>query len=419
MKSFFNKMLRSKHEHLADYAKKAADFNLDPNKIFQKIENVKTSTKCPNDIYAKCQSILDELHLNYYIFDNIAEINGKRTNHQELLYCENSILTTVSVNKIYCGKLKIWHHVSVRDHICPSETTPYSIIDVAVKIIEHSDAADNENNEPEMLHMLHGQPEIIELLGYHIDPSHKQCMLVMEWCGGGDLFSYIEQNYHRADAAAIRNLICKVNIPVDHGAKIIRISLLQIKQIVMWLINAVIKCHKHNICYSDLKLDNIMFGSTNDVTSLKLIDFGAAVFTHDNGSEIIYKFISTSIHYTPPEIINAYYIQLNCDFLTNYHLAGENLFRIDIWQIGVIVYTLLNGHFPYDSKLSNKKNKYADIFSQISACHPPKYTKNIDIEGYPLCDNLAIDFISKLMEFDPAKRIPLEIALEHPWLRSF
>jgi serine/threonine protein kinase len=411
-------MLRSKHELSADYARKTAEFNLDPNKTFKKIERARTSSHNPKDMYAKCQSILDDLHLNYYVFDNIAEINGKRSNHQELLYCESGMLTTVSVNKVYRGKLKIWHHVSVKDHICLSETTAYDIIDVAVKIIEHSDAADNENNEPEMLHMLHGQSEIVTLLGYHIDPSHRQCMLVMEWCAGGDLFNYIERHYRKADDATVHSIVRAGNISVTQDTKVIRISVTQIKRILKWLICAVQKCHKNNICYSDLKLDNIMFGCKNDVSTLKLIDFGAAIFTHDHTSEIMYKFISTSVHYTPPEVINAYYIPLNCDFLTNYHLAGNNLFRVDIWQIGVIAYTLLHGHFPYDSKLNNKKSRYADIFGQVGDCRPLKYTKNIDVDGRRLCDELATDFISRLMEFDPMKRMDLDVALAHPWLEA-
>ncbi len=389
--------------------KKSTVLEDDPQKIFAKLHDINRSAKTPKDMLYKKHKILNEYCLDHYEFDTINTIHGKKTNHQELLYCENTPLATTSINKIYKGKLKIWYHTTVSDHICLSETIPYKIIDVAVKIIEHSDAAENENNEPEMLYNFKNETDFIRLYGYHIDPVKERCLLVLEWCAGGDLFSYIEKNYLCARPIGVKN---------KFEGRIIPISLKHIKYIVRWLISSILKCHDRDICHSDLKLDNIMFAIQDDIKSLRLIDFGASKYIHDHGRDIIYNFISTSAHYTPPEVINEFHMRLNCDFLYKYNVKGENLFKIDVWQIGVIVYILINGHFPFNSSKTNKQDRYNHIFKMIGMCEPLSFTKNKDINNIPLCSEQCIDFINKLMAYDPHNRISLKEALEHPWLRE-
>ena len=48
----------------------------------------------------------------------------------------------------------------------------------------------------------------------------------------------------------------------------------------------------------------------------------------------------------------------------------------------------------------------------------PQFTKKTDKNGVLLCDNVCIDFLSKLIAFDPAQRMNLTDALIHPWLNS-
>jgi serine/threonine protein kinase len=159
-----------------------------------------------------------------------------------------------------------------------------------------------------------------------------------------------------------------------------------------------------------------MLGIHNDISTLRLIDFGASKFIQDDGRDIIYKFLSTSIHYTPPEVIHYFHMKLNCKFLDNYRLYGFNLFKIDIWQIGIITYTLLHGYFPFDSSCPNKIERNRKIFQRIETCKSPVFTKKIDKNGKKICDDSCIDFINKLIAFDPQKRINLVDALNHPWL---
>lgn len=402
MKALFNKVFNNPDEPLG-LSKKDINlvFNKNPDDIFKYLRAAKSMGRSHSEALIRQQKILDRFQLEYYEFDTINEINGKKTNHQELLYDQNQPIATFSLNKVYKGKLKIWYHKSVQDHICLSATVPHEIVNVAVKTVEHSDAVENENNEPEMLYYLRNEPEVINLLGYHIDPAKELCILVLEWCEGGDLFKYIEKNYFK---------------PTIGRTKSIGISVNDIKYIIRWLIIAISKCHKQDICHSDLKLDNIMLAKVNDLTSLRLIDFGASKFTHDHGVDIIYRFLSTSVYYTPPEVIHNFHIKLNCKFLENYKLHGSNLFKIDIWQIGIIMYSLLHGQFPFNSDLQNKEARNYQIFKQIESCPPLKFTRKKDINGAALCNANCIDLLNKLIAFNPMDRISLDDALCHPWL---
>lgn len=341
------------------------------------------------------KKILMMNNIEYYEFDNIYLYNDKKTNHQELIYYNMKPINTTSVNNIYMGKLKIWYHKSVADHKCLSETYPYVIVDVAVKIIEQSDAIDNENNEPEMLDSMKDTGDVVRQYGYHIDLLSNKCMIVLEWCAGGDLFAYVQRHYIE---------------------KKITITKANIKGIIKWLIQAVIKCHNRGICHSDLKLDNIMFINVDDIESLRIIDFGASKYTNDHGRDIIYNYICTSPHYTPPEVINKFHQKLNCKFLQNYKLSGDNLFKIDEWQIGVITYILLTARYPFDSPNENIHIRNKKIFNKIEECRPPKFIKLLDANNEELATDDAIDFVNGLMAFNPMERIGLDAALKHKWL---
>ena len=231
-----------------------------------------------------------------------------------------------------------------------------------------------------MLYYLKNTSSVIDLFGYHIDFKSKKCVIVMEWCSGGDLFDYIQ--------------------------KYINLTEITVKIIIKNIISALLECHKLGICHSDLKLDNIMLSIPDDINSIKLIDFGSSKFIYENDKEIIYKFISTSPNYTPPEVIHKFHSKLSCDFLQEYEITGTRLFKIDVWQIGVITYSLLHGKFPFEAYKS--RYKHASIFKKIESCKYPDFK----------CGALCKDFIKKTMCFNPSSRISMIDAYNHEWLAT-
>lgn len=84
--------------------------------------------------------------------------------------------------------------------------------------------------------------------------------------------------------------------------------------------------HSQNIVHRDLKLENILIDDRNN---LKLIDFGFSVHI---GPDQKLKIFCGTPSYMAPEIVQ------------KKEYSG---YATDIWSMGIILFVLLNGHFPF------------------------------------------------------------------------
>lgn len=99
-------------------------------------------------------------------------------------------------------------------------------------------------------------------------------------------------------------------------------------------------------------------------------------------------------------------------FGTPYYIAPEVLkknytSKCDIWSIGVILYILLCGYPPFNG--ANDKQI-------IEAVMKGKYTLE-----EPEWDDIsadAKDLVKRMLEYDPAKRISANDALQHKWIKE-
>jgi serine/threonine protein kinase len=98
-------------------------------------------------------------------------------------------------------------------------------------------------------------PNIIRL--YDIFENIEHIYIIMEHCGGGDLFSYIEKRNFKLPEPRAADLIHK-------------------------LCTAIFYIHQYGIAHRDLKPENILMTDDSDLADMKLVDFGLSKIVGPN-----------------------------------------------------------------------------------------------------------------------------------------
>ena len=235
--------------------------------------------------------------------------------------------------------------------------------DFAMKIItkRRSREEDDEiKNEIEILKQL-DHPKILKILEFFT--TRNKYYILTEYCPEGELFNEITKvgKFSEAQAAFI---------------------IYQLFQIIKY-------CHKMRIIHRDIKPENVMITKreANGCLQVKLIDFGTAKIFSENSKE---KGYVGSSYYMAPEVIKRKYDE-----------------KCDLWSIGVIMYILLTGRPPFDGEDDDEilKNVEKGVYDTTS-------------DPFPSLSNEAKDLITKLLTYDPVKRINVDDALLHDWFKS-
>lgn len=141
----------------------------------------------------------------------------------------------------------------------------------------------------------------------------------------------------------------------------------------------------HSLCiaHCNLKPQNIL---VDQFGRIKIGNFGVSkVFLKDTW---LTKIPHGSSYYLSPESIGCYPYDAK---------------KSDIWSCGVILYSITTGHLPWTKK------SQSELFEQIKV---GKYAVPTNVS------ESCSDLIKKLMEIDVSKRISIEEALNHPFLKE-
>ncbi|XP_047308301.1 calcium-dependent protein kinase 32-like [Impatiens glandulifera] len=213
--------------------------------------------------------------------------------------------------------------------------------------------------EVEIMNHMPPHPNIVRLKATYEDD--KAVHLVMELCGGGELFDQIVARKHftEKEAASTTRTIMEI--------------------IQMF--------HKNGVMHRDLKPENFLFANKKGKAPLKAIDFGLSAFFKpgERFTEIV-----GSPYYMAPEVLKRNY--------------GP---EIDIWSAGVIVYILLSGVPPFWAE-TEQAVAQAIIRSNLEFKREP----------WSKVSDTAKDLIRKMLEPNPMLRLTATQVLEHPWLND-
>ncbi|KAK9286554.1 hypothetical protein L1049_014953 [Liquidambar formosana] len=237
---------------------------------------------------------------------------------------------------------------------------------VAVKVIPKTKmttaiAIEDVRREVKILRALTGHNNLVQF--YDAFEDHDNVYIVMELCEGGELLDRI----------------------LSRGGKY---SEDDAKAVMVQILNVVAFCHLQGVVHRDLKPENFLFTSKDENSQLKAIDFGLSDFVKPD--ERLNDIVG-SAYYVAPEVLHRSYST-----------------EADVWSVGVIAYILLCGSRPFWARTES------GIFRAVLKADP-----SFDEEPWPALSVEAKDFVKRLLNKDPRKRMTAAQALSHPWIRNY
>jgi len=210
---------------------------------------------------------------------------------------------------------------------------------------------------------------IVRLVDVHEDSEYVH--LVTDLYRGGELF----------------DKILELSSNGDNGATCFAEG--QAARLIHQILAAVSYMHEHGVVHRDLKPESILFETSDENSPIKIIDFGLSR-KHDRSIEPAMGSIVGTPYYIAPEVLRKCYDK-SCD----------------LWSVGVITYILLCGYPPFNG--ANNKETHA-------AVRRGRYS--FPSEDWSHTSREAMQFISRLLQKDPRKRMTVDQALNHPWIRK-
>jgi len=162
-----------------------------------------------------------------------------------------------------------------------------------------------------------------------------------------------------------------------------RLSEPEARLLSLQLLDALRYMHTNKVIHRDLKLGNLFLDSSMEI---KVGDLGlATLLSHETERK---RTICGTPNYIAPEILM--------------NASDGHSFEVDMWSFGVILYTLVVGKPPFETK--DVKTTYRRI----------KENKYAFPTTAPISE-AATDLITQLLAHDPKQRATLTTALQHPW----
>ena len=198
------------------------------------------------------------------------------------------------------------------------------------------------------------------------------------------------------------------------------------KAVLQSLIEAASFLHSRNVVHRDIKPENILLASQNDHTEVLISDFGLAKVL-DSGESKVFDCGSDSSSHSSQSTVGSSgsegleevsigqrrkrrpraYTSCGSDCYVAPEVLNAEGYgpQVDMWSIGVVMFTLLCGELPFSVE---GNQLYSDIRHGNYSFHDPVWQT---------VSPVAKDLLKRLLTVNPEKRITAEEAKNHPWFK--
>ena len=225
--------------------------------------------------------------------------------------------------------------------------------------------------------------------------TEKQISIIMDYCGGGDLYGRMP--YTEAQAAAIMSQV----------------------------LTALGYMHLRGYVHLDIKCENIMFTSAAPDAPVKVIDFGFA--QHLGKDALAHKQLGTFDTMAPEVFGGNYNTQADVSnrhtnsLVINNTIVGPCFYSqffvsasldsdhvlIQLWSAGVVAFELISGKKPFAAASA------MGVLGKVTNGEIPMNDKKWKAKSAA-----SKAFVKALIKRDPKERLDADRALKHKWIRE-
>jgi len=185
-----------------------------------------------------------------------------------------------------------------------------------------------------------------------------------------------------------------------------------VKSFLFQLLQGIAYCHQHRVLHRDLKPQNLLINMEGE---LKLADFGLArafgIPVRNYTHEVV------TLWYRAPDV-----------------LLGSRKYstQVDVWSVGCIFAEMVNGRPLFPG--SSEQDQLLKIFKALGTPTAKSWPQMLDLPEYKASfaqyppqpfkklvrklDPVGIDLLTRMLQYDPNKRLSAEQAMKHPFFHD-